>query len=60
MNLVPFRQRNPLARVQDEMNSLFDRFLDWGFDGGGEAAWLPAIDIRESDDAVTVEADLDK
>ncbi|MCE5327696.1 MAG: Hsp20/alpha crystallin family protein [Planctomycetaceae bacterium] len=60
MDLVKTRQRrSPLTRLQDEMNDLFGRFwedspLAWT----AEHAWLPALDVAETEDRVIVEADM--
>ncbi len=60
MNIVPTRatRATGLARMRDEMDSLFRRFLDdfetplWG------GSWLPALDVAERDDAFLVKAEL--
>lgn len=56
---------NSLAPLQNELNSVFDRFFerfDRPFRNGGLAgiagAGRPSIDISETDDAVTISADL--
>jgi HSP20 family protein len=46
-----------MARFEDRMNDLFGRFLE-GFEGGETALWSPALDIAESDQAVTVKVEL--
>jgi HSP20 family protein len=42
-----------MQRMQNEMNRLFDR---WG--GGDGFAGFPAVNVREEDDALNVEAEL--
>ncbi len=61
MNLVPFRRSNTntLSRLHNEMDRVFDRFLDWDWPGnGGERGWLPALDLAEREDALLVKAEL--
>lgn len=63
MNLVPFRRNNReagMTRLHDDFDRMMDRFLgDWGWPAlGGQAAWGPALDIAERDDAVVVKAEL--
>jgi len=64
MRLVPWKKRegmHPLVDLQREMNRLFEDFFGRGllpepFRGAGK--WRPAVDVVESDDAVTVKAEL--
>jgi len=60
MALLPIRRRhdNDLARLHDEMDSLFDSFfrgLDRPF--FGYKAW-PTIDLSEKDDSIVVRAEV--
>lgn len=63
MDLIPWRQRGrdlSLASLRDEMNRLFENFFGSGFSiepvlGAG---WSPALDISETESAVTVKAEL--
>ncbi|NOZ22377.1 MAG: Hsp20/alpha crystallin family protein [Planctomycetes bacterium] len=63
MDLIPWRKRGrelSLASFRDEMNKLFENFFSSGLNiepvfGAG---WSPALDISETDDAVTVKAEL--
>jgi len=60
MNLVPFTRRstNPLARLHNEMDDLFDGFfrgLDRPF--SGYKTW-PLIDVAEHNDAFEVRAEV--
>ena len=49
----PFRD---LARLQDEMNRMFD---DRVYKGGGESVgWTPAADVFEDEDALSLRFDL--
>jgi HSP20 family protein len=66
MNLTLRRKRNPLnggiARLRDEMERTFDRFLDEPF-GFIEAkslraeGWIPPLDVSETDSEITVRAE---
>jgi HSP20 family protein len=59
MALVQFRKgANPLTRLHNEMDDLFDGFLR-GLDRpfSGYKAW-PAIDVAEQDDAIVVRAEV--
>jgi HSP20 family protein len=72
MNLIPWRnkhgdgdrhQLSPLAEFRREMDQLFDSFLSdpWSTTGsasGGLSAWSPALDIRETENEVTVKAEV--
>ena len=60
MALVPWtnRNRNELARLHDEIDSLFDGFFrGLGRPFTGYKAW-PAIDVAEKDDAIVVRAEV--
>jgi HSP20 family protein len=66
MSLLPRRrgpeERGPLAGLQHEMNRLFEDF----FSGGGPLrslftdgdTFLPAVDIRETNDKIVIDAEL--
>ncbi len=58
--LVPWTRRGELSRLRNEVDNLFDRFLDWRPFGqtteGG--MWNPALDISESPKQVVVKAEL--
>ncbi len=72
VNLIPWRGKQrggegaealPLARLRGEMDRLLDAFvrepfaaMDWPW--AGRAPWQPAIDIADSDEGVTVRAEL--
>ncbi len=60
MALLPARRRNggELARFHDEIDDLFNSFFR-GFDSplAGQRAW-PAIDVAESDDAISIRAEV--
>jgi HSP20 family protein len=50
-----------LAGMQDRLNRIFEDFFRTprgGEEGLTSGAWTPAVDIRETDDAVVVSADL--
>lgn len=73
MALIPWRGKNrenggsqalaPLAEFRSEMNRLFDNFFHDPFGSMGEslgnlAAWSPSLDVAETDDEVTVRAEI--
>jgi len=66
MSLLPSRKRqewHPLASLQGEMNRLFEDFfggrpLMRGFWGDHQESFMPAVDVRETDDKVILEAEL--
>ena len=70
MSLIPWRNKHqetqrgdlaPLSEFRREVDRLFDSFLrepfawsDWGF----SSPWNPSLDVRETDDAVMVRAEV--
>ncbi len=68
MNLIPFKtKRSYLGRLpqfgllRSEMDRLFDRFFEPGWGTGElafEGAWVPSVDLSESDDEITLCAEL--
>ena len=55
--------RYALGRLHGEMDRLFDRFFeDFGLEPFGRefrrGAWVPAIDVSESEEEITVKADI--
>ena len=60
MTLVRWRPRNDIFRFRDEMDRLFDDFMD-RFPtrrGSEERMWSPEVDIHETEDEVVVEAEI--
>src|SRR5262245_35649569 len=47
-----------VARIQSEINRLFDNLLDLGVPGHESGAWIPNADIVESQDALLVMVEL--
>lgn len=47
-----------VARIQSEINRLFDNLLDLGEDEHGGGAWIPNADIFENDESLIVEVEL--
>jgi HSP20 family protein len=48
-----------VARIQSEINRLFDNLLDLGADeGSAGGAWIPNADILETDDSLLVKVEL--
>ncbi|HRX83420.1 MAG TPA: Hsp20/alpha crystallin family protein [Phycisphaerae bacterium] len=72
MSLIPWRKKHEqadilpapaLSSLRSEFDQLFDRFFgefESGFPAGteGMGAWLPAFEVSETGDAVTVKAEL--
>jgi len=73
MNLIPWRNKQQslsetgsaepaLSRFRTEVDSLLERFFrdpwDFGDLPGKRSAWGPRMDLAESEDAVTVKAEL--
>ena len=72
MNPIPWKNKqresgpepaSPLATLRGEMDRLFDAFvrepfgaIDWPFAGQGK--WSPAVDVAETDQEITVRAEL--
>lgn len=46
------------ARIQSEINRLFDNLLDLGTDDKGGGAWLPNADIYENEESLIVDIEL--
>ena len=47
-----------VARIQSEINRLFDNLLDLGEDEQSGGAWIPNADIFENDESLVVEVEL--
>jgi HSP20 family protein len=47
-----------VARIQSEINRLFDNLLDLGAGDRAGSTWIPNVDILESDDTLTVKVEL--
>jgi HSP20 family protein len=71
MNLVPWKNKSldtstsrfaPLGEIRSEMNRLFESFVREPFgalaDSFGSQAWWPTLDIAESDQDITVRAEV--
>jgi HSP20 family protein len=72
MNLVPWKNKSgetpegrlsPLTEFRSEMNRLFDSFLREPLGNLGDSVaswnrWAPALDVSESDTAITVRAEV--
>ena len=61
-DLVPRTFGNEMTRLRREMDQLMDRFFDWrpfrAWSGEGEGAWMPSLDVSETDKEVLVNAEL--
>jgi HSP20 family protein len=47
-----------VARIQSEINRLFDNLLDLGADERGGGTWIPNADILETQDSLVVKVEL--
>ena len=46
------------ARIQSEINRLFDNLLDLGGEASGSSAWIPNADILETRESLILKVDL--
>ncbi len=53
--LGPFLE---MARIQSEINRLFDNLIDLGGADRGEGAWIPNADVIETESTVLLQVDL--
>jgi HSP20 family protein len=59
MELVPWKRFGEMERFRREMDNLWSRFFgETPFARIGAREWSPSVDISETDDDVTVEAEL--
>ena len=61
MSIMRWRPRRDLVSIRDEMNTLFDSFFSgWPEPRKGllEGEWAPSVDVAETDDEITVTAEL--
>ena len=61
MSIMKWRPRRDLVSIRDEMNNLFDSFFSgWPEPRKGllEGEWAPSIDVAETEDEITVTAEL--
>ena len=54
-SLGPFLE---MARIQSEINRLFDNLIDLGGADRGESAWIPNADVIETEATVLLQVDL--
>ncbi len=47
-----------MARIQSEINRIFDNLLDVDASGKDSGTWIPMVDIHETDDALVVAVEL--
>jgi HSP20 family protein len=47
-----------VARIQSEINRLFDNLLDLRTDDKGVGSWIPNVDILENEDSLVVKIEL--
>ena len=61
MELVPFRRRRQtgLANIHDQIDDMFTRFIEgWPSPVYQSGGWWPPVDVAESEDSVTVKAEM--
>ena len=61
MSIMRWRPRRDLLSIRDEMNRLFDNFsTGWPDTRKGllEGEWAPSVDVAETDEEITVTAEL--
>ncbi|HUU21233.1 MAG TPA: Hsp20/alpha crystallin family protein [Phycisphaerae bacterium] len=61
MDIVKRRRERgePLARLHDEINTLFGRFFeDWPFMPARGETWWPAMDVADEEDKIVIKAEL--
>ncbi len=62
LDLIPFRRRHSLPDMFREMEDFFKHPWNWPLENEGaerfDVDWAPRIDLTETDDTVTVKADL--
>jgi HSP20 family protein len=58
-DLIPWEGKNALARMRKEMDDLWNRFIGGsGWPTFSEAAWGPAVDVKETKDSIVVTAEI--
>ena len=61
MSIMRWKPRHDVVSIRDEMNRLFDNFFTgWPETRRGllESEWAPSVDVAETDDEITVTAEL--
>jgi HSP20 family molecular chaperone IbpA len=61
MDLLPWkagREHRVVDSLRREFNQLFDRFWSGQLEPTALSRWVPAIDVSETDDCVTVAAEV--
>jgi HSP20 family protein len=63
MAFTPWRERQPLSILREEIDNIFDRFFRYGkgFEmepRAGTDSWSPAVDLEETDDKLIVKAEM--
>lgn len=47
-----------MARIQSEINRIFDNLLRVDEEGGDTGSWIPLVDVHENEDVLTVAVEL--
>ena len=60
LSLIPRREGRDLNRFRDEVDRMFDRFLEsWSSPGSPwEGKWFPSVDVSETEKEVIVQAEI--
>ncbi|MFW6123249.1 MAG: Hsp20/alpha crystallin family protein [Thermodesulfobacteriota bacterium] len=60
MDLIQWKPFREVSRLRNEMDRLWDEYFGAGRRGLQplEEAWLPAVDVSESEDKITVKAEI--
>ena len=60
MDLIQWKPFREVSRLRNEMDRLWDEYFGAGRRGLEplEEAWLPAVDVSESEDKITVKAEI--
>lgn len=58
MTIVRWKPFRDMLNIQDEMNRLFNAYFAQSPEKGEDMVWHPFVDISESDDGITVTAEV--
>jgi HSP20 family protein len=60
VDLTPWREQEEFERFRNEMDRVFDRFLNFGFSrlSPTQKRWTPAIDLSETLEAILVKVEI--
>lgn len=58
MQLTPWRPGGELSRLRREMDTIFNRFFGEPMFSERGAAWMPSIDVSETENEIQIKAEL--